>query len=127
MTFLLIGTTDIAFDDDPRTVKISEQEVDYLCACVNAFFSNKITAEDVQHSFSGVRTLITSDQQAPSKLSREYFIENTNSSKRSPLISIYGGKLTTARALAEKAVNKLEKTFPHLHACQTDKMALPRR
>lgn len=98
----LLGTTEIR-QDDPNNPQVSESEVSYLLDAYNHYFLRKINKEDIIDTFSGVRPLIKSASN-PSQATREYVIE-----QRHHLISVFGGKWTTARALARKVRNIVER------------------
>ena len=121
----LIGTTDIPQDADPDQVAISSAEVAYLCAAVNRYFKRKITPEDVVHSFSGVRPLYYDAAENPAAVTRDYAFDIDAEAGRAPLLSIYGGKITTYRKLAEHALEKLKPFMPNMGAAWTGSAPLP--
>ena len=104
--YTLIGTTDVEYEGDPAKVQIDDAEIDYLCAAVNRYFRTEIATQDVVSSYSGVRPLLDSGEDNAAAVTRDYILEYSESTG-APLLSIFGGKITTYRALAEKAVNKL--------------------
>jgi glycerol-3-phosphate dehydrogenase len=103
--YTLIGTTDLDYDDDPAVVEITEDETRYLCDLANRFFRNKITADDIVWSYSGVRPLVDDDADDVSAVTRDYLLDLDTDG--APLMSIFGGKITTFRKLAEEVVDKL--------------------
>ncbi len=103
--FTLIGTTDVEYSGDPRTVRIDPEEVDYLCAAVGRYFSQPVRPEDVVWSYSGVRPLLDDESQDPASVTRDYALELDR--HPAPLLSVFGGKITTYRKLAESAVDIL--------------------
>ncbi|MFT8244460.1 glycerol-3-phosphate dehydrogenase [Roseomonas sp. BN140053] len=108
----LIGTTDTPYDGDPAAVAIDEAERDYLLAAVNRYLHPKLSPADVQHSFSGVRPLFDDNSgKSASAVTRDYVFDVEAGEGRAPLLSVFGGKITTYRKLAEHA---LEKLAPHL-------------
>jgi glycerol-3-phosphate dehydrogenase len=107
----LIGTTDIAFSGEPTSAAISREEVDYLCAAVGRTFATPPRPADVLWSYAGVRPLYDDAEADPSKITRDYVLELEAGSDEPPLLSVFGGKLTTYRRLAEEAMAKLA---PHL-------------
>jgi len=124
--FTLIGTTDIEFSGDPHLVKISTQEIQYLCDCVNDYFKHAISPKQVLSSWSGVRALVEDNTGKLSAINREYKLElNLDAQHQLPLINVFGGKLTTYRMLAEKAVNKLAPFFSHVSPPWTATTPLP--
>ncbi|MCB1532155.1 MAG: glycerol-3-phosphate dehydrogenase [Alphaproteobacteria bacterium] len=107
--YTLVGTTDEDYEGDPRAAMISEAEMEYLCEAMNAVCKKQITREDVHFSFSGVRPLIDSGQGKASKVSRRHLLHEHHGVGGAKIISVYGGKLTTYRAIAEEVVDKITK------------------
>jgi glycerol-3-phosphate dehydrogenase len=101
--FTLVGTTDVEHRGEPQEAHISPDEVTYLCETVNRYFTRRSTPQDVLWTFSGVRPLIEDDSENPSSVTRDYAFELDE--RAAPLLSIFGGKITTFRKLAEEAVN----------------------
>lgn len=104
--YTLIGTTEEDYEGNPRDAQISDDEMSYLCEAVNSVFSKNILPSDVLFTFSGVRPLLDDDGVDSSEVSREYMIYH-HKGFDPPLLSVFGGKLTTYRALSEAVVNKL--------------------
>lgn len=109
--FSLIGTTDVEYQGDPAAVTIEDSEVDYLCRSVNLYINAEISPEDVVASYSGVRPLLDSGEDNASAVTRDYVLERSDKAG-APLLSIFGGKITTYRALAEKALSSLTARAP---------------
>jgi glycerol-3-phosphate dehydrogenase len=106
--FTLIGTTDIPYEGNPAKVQISPEEIAYLCASVDRYFERPVTPADVVWSYSGVRPLYDDSAKDPSAVTRDYVFDVTGGGDgTAPLLSIFGGKLTTYRRLAEHALEKL--------------------
>lgn len=107
--FTLIGTTDVDYQDDPQTPRITQDETDYLCALCNEYFKQQITPEDVVSSYSGVRPLFDDASSNSSKVSRGYVLDLQRGANGNdaPVLNIFGGKLTAYRQLAEKSLDKL--------------------
>lgn len=103
--FSLIGTTDVPFDGDPANVHISADEVNYLCALVSEYFATPVTAADVCWSYAGVRPLYDDRSDSPSAVTRDYVLRVDKNGP--PLLSVFGGKLTTYRQLALHALAEL--------------------
>jgi len=126
--FTLIGTTEVVMDSPPAPegprLDISAAEVEYLCRSVNAYFISQITAQDRVWSFAGVRPLFDDDAAQASAVTREYVLD-LEVEDSVPLLSIFGGKLTTYRQLAEKVLAKLTPFFPHMGAPWTAHAPLP--
>lgn len=101
--FTLIGTTEYDYQGDTDRVTIEPDETAYLCALVNRYFQKPITPADVVWSYSGVRPLVEDEAANASKVTRDYRLELDGDG--APLLSIFGGKITTFRKLAEEAVD----------------------
>ena len=107
--FSLIGTTEVEVKS-PKNKEISKKEIQYLIRSVNNYLEKQISTKDIGDSYSGIRPLIEDFNQA-SKVTRDYIFD-LNIIKKLPLLSIYGGKLTTYRKLAENVLLDLEKFLP---------------
>ncbi len=103
--FTLIGTTDVEYHGDPRRVDISAEEIAYLCGISNDYFRTQITPSDVRWTFAGVRPLLDDGAGNAQAVTRDY--ELVTQSAPAPLLSVFGGKITTYRKLAEEAVDRL--------------------
>jgi glycerol-3-phosphate dehydrogenase len=123
--FTLIGTTDVPWQAAPGPMDISEQEIDYLCAAASEYFSEDIHADDVVWSYAGVRPLYDDKSENASAVTRDYVLDIDELSGARPLLSIYGGKITTSRKLAEHAMDKLAKYYPNAGTPWTAKAQLP--
>ena len=123
--FSLIGTTDVDYQGDPSKATISLEETDYLLAIVNQYFRRQLTAGDVVWSYSGVRPLIEEDGKDAKEVSRDYSFEVDEPQGKAPLISVFGGKITTYRKLAEAATNRLCEYFPRSSMPWTRQAVLP--
>lgn len=121
----LIGTTDIPFDGKADDVEIAPTEVDYLLAVVNRYFEIELTPADVLHSFSGVRPLYDDNAANPSAVTRDYVFDIDAPDDAPVLLSVFGGKITTYRKLAEHALEKLAPFFPKMRPAWTERAALP--
>jgi glycerol-3-phosphate dehydrogenase len=128
--FTLIGTTEVPFTGDPGKVAIAPEETDYLCAAVNRYFARPVAPDDVVWSYSGVRPLYDDLHESLSTVTRDYVFDldpgtEGGAGAGAPLISVFGGKITTYRKLAEHALDKL---LPFLGAARpawTERAALP--
>ena len=105
--FTLIGTTDIAFTGDATNVAIDAEETRYLCDCVSHWLQTPVTSEDVIWSYSGVRALHDDGAEDASAVTRDYLLDLEGDPGRAPLLSVFGGKITTYRRLAEHALERL--------------------
>ena len=121
--YTLIGTTEEDLKADPATAAIAPWEIEYLVKVTNEYFKSQISKEDVVHVFAGVRPLISSEQENASEVSRDYTLELDRSG--SPLLTVYGGKITTYRRLAESALEKLRDVFPNMGGPWSESAALP--
>lgn len=121
--FSLIGTTEAEFTGNLERVQISEEETDYLISICNLYFKQKIRRSDIVHSFSGVRPLIDEAGKAASSVSRDYKL--ILDKQPSPMLSVYGGKVTTYRVLAEQAMIQLGQFFPRMRGGWTKRAILP--
>ena len=120
--FTLIGTTDQEFDGDPATAAISAGEIDYLCQAINRWFRHPVTPADVVWSYAGVRPLRDDGASAAQAATRDYVLELTGTP---PVLSVFGGKITTFRRLAEAAMDRLAPFFPGLKPRWTAHAPLP--
>jgi glycerol-3-phosphate dehydrogenase len=104
--FTLIGTTDVDHrQGDP--IEASEAEIAYLCEGASRFFRRPVTPRDVVWTYSGVRPLVDDGSGRPEAATRGYQLDLSDEAEGAPLLSIYGGKITTYRHLAEEAVDRL--------------------
>jgi glycerol-3-phosphate dehydrogenase len=104
--FTLIGTTDIELQgDDPGAARIDDDEIDYLCTQASRYFLKAITPGDVRWTYSGVRPLLDDASGDPSAVTRDYLLESDTAA--APLLSVWGGKITTFRKLAEDAADEV--------------------
>ncbi len=104
--FTLIGTTDRDYHGDPAKVKATVEEIQYLCASVSEYLAKPVGPQDVVWDFAGVRPLYDDGASEAKAATREYVFE-LDLPGGAPLLSIYGGKITTHRRLAEEALQKL--------------------
>ncbi|HVO47468.1 MAG TPA: glycerol-3-phosphate dehydrogenase [Steroidobacteraceae bacterium] len=121
--FTLIGTTDVDYHGDPNSVDIEPQEIDYLCAIINRYFNHRTRPTDVVWSYSGVRPLLHDESTDPSAVTRDYALELDR--EPAPLLSVFGGKITTYRRLAETAVDILAQQLGNTHGGWTESARLP--
>ena len=123
--FTLIGTTDREYQGDPAKVSITEAEIDYLLKVVNAHFKKPLARGDIVHSYSGVRPLCNDESDNPSAVTRDYTLALSDSNGETPLLSVFGGKLTTYRKLAESALTQLAPFFKNMKPSWTADATLP--
>ena len=122
--FTLIGTTDEDFTGDPASAAITPREVTYLCEVASAYFQKPVAPDAVVWSYAGVRPLYDDGASAAKDATRDYVLSLDADDGQPPALTIYGGKITTYRKLAEAA---LERLAPFLGATQewTAKASLP--
>jgi glycerol-3-phosphate dehydrogenase len=109
--FTLIGTTDVDHKGLPNEARIDQAEVRYLCDTVNRYFARKVTPAEVRWSYCGVRPLLDDNAGDPSSVTRDYKLELER--EVAPLLSVFGGKITTYRRLAETAVDDVAHALAH--------------
>jgi glycerol-3-phosphate dehydrogenase len=110
--FTLIGTTDRNFSGDPASVAPTGEETEYLCGVMNGYFRTTIGPTDVVWAYAGVRALYDDGAHTPQDIGRDYTLVLDKPYGEAPLLTVYGGKLTTYRRLAEEALARLSRFFP---------------
>ncbi len=123
--FTLIGTTDVSFEGDPGHLEASAAEIGYLCRSVNRYFRNAVHPSDVAWSYTGVRALFDDGATDPASVTRDYVLDLDAAPGEAPALSVFGGKITTFRRLAEHALARLRPYFPHMGPAWTEKAKLP--
>ncbi|ENW99753.1 hypothetical protein F900_02350 [Acinetobacter modestus] len=124
--YTMIGTTDREYQGDPAQVQITQAETDYLLEVSNAHFKKQLTQADVIWTFAGVRPLCDDESDNPSAITRDYTLAlSKENDEQAPLLSVFGGKLTTYRKLAESAMQQLKAFFPEMKGSWTATEALP--
>ena len=121
--FTLIGTTEVKLKVPTERLKISSQEINYLCESVNRYLSSTIRPQDVMWSYTGVRVLYGEQVENASKLPRDYVIKMDDS--MAPIVSVFGGKITTYRILAEDVLDQFRNLEGFDGAKWTHKGILP--
>jgi glycerol-3-phosphate dehydrogenase len=106
--FTLIGTTDIDFHGNPGRVEIDPSEISYLCSAASEYLAKPIEASDVVWAYSGIRPLYDDGGEAAQAVTRDFVLELDGAGPEAPLLSVFGGKITTYRHLAEEALKKLK-------------------
>jgi len=109
--YTLIGTTDVLYTEDPSNVAIDENEIEYLCDAINRSFKNKIKPKNITWSYSGVRSLVDDGEKNASKVTRDYklYVDERHGP---PILSVFGGKITTYRKLAEHVMECVSTFYP---------------
>ena len=123
--YTLIGTTDQPWDDPPGRVEISNDEIRYLCDTANRYFHRSIAPADVVWSFAGIRPLYDNHAVNASAVTRDYVLDLDAIAGRAPLLSIFGGKITTYRRLAEHALAEMAPSLPRMGGTWTAGITLP--
>jgi glycerol-3-phosphate dehydrogenase len=120
--FTLIGTTDVEVRD-PGDAHISDDEVAYLCRQASRYFVHPVAPADVVWSYSGVRPLLDDESGSVSAISRDYLLESD--ARAAPLLTVWGGKITTYRKLAEEAADRIGRLLGESRAPWTGHAVLP--
>ena len=123
--FTLIGTTDLDYEGDPADVAITSNEITYLLDAANEYFSDEITRERVVWAFSGVRPLYDDGASKAQEATRDYVLKLENEGGAPPLLTVYGGKLTTYRRLAAQVLSKIDAALGRSTAPWTADAPLP--
>ncbi len=105
--FTLIGTTDRDYAGNPRDVKISEEEIAYLCGAASEYFKEPVRSEDIVWTYSAVRPLFDDGASKAQEATRDYVLKVEGEGSGAPVLNVFGGKLTTYRRLAEHALEKI--------------------
>ncbi len=123
--YTLIGTTDEDHKGDPGAPKISESETDYLLAAVSEYFKRPVTRQNVRWSYAGIRPLYDDGASKAQEATRDYVLKLDHPQGGAPLLSVFGGKITTFRKLAESALEKMQPFFPGIGKPWTASASLP--
>ncbi len=124
--FTLIGTTDLDAGSDMSTPQISREEISYLCTVTNEYFKTAINPDDVVWSYSGVRPLYDDGASAAHEATRDYVLSfKPGGADQPPLLSVFGGKITTYRKLAEAVLSTLSECLPPMGSPWTADKPLP--
>jgi glycerol-3-phosphate dehydrogenase len=120
----LVGTTDVPVEDENQRPEASAEEIAYLCRAVNRYLSRPARPEDAVWSYAGVRPLYDDGSADPSAVTRDYTLRVDDEAGRAPVLSVFGGKITTYRVLADHAMAKLAPYFPGLKPSWTHRTPL---
>ncbi len=123
--FTLIGTTDQDYRGDPRDVKISSTEIDYLCSAASEYFAEPVSRGDIVWTYSGVRPLFDDGASKAQEATRDYVIKANAKDGEAPLINSFGGKITTFRKLSESVLEKIEEHLGQRGKAWTANAKLP--
>jgi glycerol-3-phosphate dehydrogenase len=123
--FTLIGTTDMDYNGDPSKAEITTAEIEYLLNSVNEYFKTPVRKEQVRWTYAGVRPLYDDGANKAQEATRDYELILDGEAEGAPVLSVFGGKITTYRRLAEQAMDKLGSTFPLMGKAWTAQAPLP--
>ncbi len=123
--YTMCGTTETDFSGDPIEASATQSEKSYLCKALNAHFEKQTNPDDIVWSFSGVRPLFEDHETDVRTISRDYRFYQDRRKDGALLLSIFGGKITTYRTLAEEVMEILRNDFPQLRGKWTDQKELP--
>ena len=123
--YSLVGTTEVEYSGDPSGTSCSGDEQEYLCQVVNNHFKKSVSVADIVWDYSGVRPLIEDDASDARTVTRDYAFALDDDNGQAPLISVFGGKLTTYRRLAEQVMEQLAHYFPEAGGSWTENSLLP--
>lgn len=123
--FTLIGTTDQDYDGDPRSARISQTEIDYLCNAASEYFAEPVKPEHIVWTYSGVRPLYDDGASKAQEATRDYVLKADGGNGQAPIVNIFGGKITTYRRLAESMLEIIEKRLGRKGQPWTATAALP--
>ncbi|MEM7171701.1 MAG: glycerol-3-phosphate dehydrogenase [Pseudomonadota bacterium] len=123
--FTLIGTTDVDYQGDLDRVEIDPSEIDYLCQSVNEYLAKAVTPDQVVWTYAGVRPLFDDGSDSAQSTTRHYVLDMDHPAGEGLLLSVFGGKITTFRHLAEEVLGKLSVVFPQMGPSWTGKAPLP--
>jgi glycerol-3-phosphate dehydrogenase len=123
--YTLIGTTDVPLDHEPEKAQPSVEEVDYLCRAAGRYLARPPQVSEVLWSYAGVRPLYDDGSADASSVTRDYTLRVDDDAGSAPVLSVFGGKITTYRRLAEHAMEKLAPYFPGMKGPWTARAPLP--
>ena len=123
--FTLIGTTDRDHDGPLDRIVPAAEEIAYLCEGASRYFARPLAPEDVVHAWAGVRPLVDDGSNRPEAATRGYVLDLSEPEEGAPLLTVFGGKLTTYRQLAETAIDRLAPRLGVLGQAWTAQAPLP--
>lgn len=106
--YTLIGTTDQDYEGDPKDVRISDREIDYLCNAASEYFTEPVRRDDIVWTYSAVRPLYDDGASKAQEATRDYVLKAEGDKDEAPVINVFGGKITTYRRLSEHMLEKIE-------------------
>ena len=122
--FTLVGTTEVALAANGTSAQASDEEVDYLCRAASRYLARPVTSRQVAWRYAGVRPLYDDGSANPSAVTRDYTLRLDDERGAAPVLSVFGGKITTYRRLAEHALEKLAPYFPRMRGQWTARSPL---
>ncbi len=123
--FTLIGTTDEDHKGDPGKPEISDAEIDYMLSAVSEYFKKPVTRAQLKWAYSGIRPLYDDGASKAQEATRDYVLKLDKPEGQAPLLSVFGGKITTARKLAESVMDEIKPFFPAMKGKWTAGSTLP--
>ncbi len=123
--YTLIGTTDEDYNGDPGNPQMSQGEADYMLKSVSEYFRKPVTREQVRWSYSGIRPLYDDGASKAQEATRDYVLKLDHPAGQAPVMSVFGGKITTSRVLGETVVQQLKHFFPGAGGDWTSTSKLP--
>jgi glycerol-3-phosphate dehydrogenase len=120
----LVGTTDVPVEDAGARPAASAEEIAYLCRAVNRYLARPVRPDQVVWQYAGVRPLYDDGTADPSAVTRDYTLRVDDEAGAAPVLSVFGGKITTYRRLAEQAMDRLASYFPGIKPAWTDRVPL---
>ena len=119
-----MGTTEVALAANGTSGQASDEEVDYLCRAASRYLARPVTSRQVAWRYAGVRPLYDDGSANPSAVTRDYTLRLDDERGAAPVLSVFGGKITTYRRLAEHALEKLAPYFPRMRGQWTARSPL---
>jgi glycerol-3-phosphate dehydrogenase len=123
--YTLVGTTDEDHKGDPGKPEISDTEIDYMLSAISEYFKKPVTRAQLKWAYSGIRPLYDDGASKAQEATRDYVLKLDKPDGQAPLISVFGGKITTARKLAESVMDEIKPFFPQMKGQWTAKATLP--
>jgi glycerol-3-phosphate dehydrogenase len=123
--FTLIGTTDEDHTGEPSKPEASDAEIDYLLSAVSAYFKKPVTRAQMKWNYSGIRPLYDDGASKAQEATRDYVLKLDKPEGQAPLLSVFGGKITTARKLAEAVMDEIKPFYPNMKGRWTAHSTLP--
>jgi glycerol-3-phosphate dehydrogenase len=123
--YTLVGTTDLDHHGDPGKPEITEDETNYLLASISEYLKVPVTRDKVRWTYSGIRPLYDDGASKAQEATRDYVLKLDAPEGAAPLLSVFGGKITTSRKLAEAVMDKIKPFFPALGPSWTATASLP--